>query len=319
MKNVVVIGGGHGSSIVLSGLKDKNVNLSAVISMADDGGSTGRLRRELGVSAMGDIRNCLAALSTKPELAKLFSQRFASGDQAGHALGNLFLAAGELESGDIQTSIDFAREALVVEANIFPATLDKCQLKYIGKDAEISGMHEIAKHQLEPKPRLLLEPKAELSPQAKSAISQADLVVIAPGNFYCSIAQALVVDGMAEALSESTAKVAMVVNLVNIDRHTPGFNPADYLDETKRLLGRQVVDCLIYNSQPIEPDKLKDGESQVEAKFTLSTKHQIILKSENLVDKTLAKPDPKDKIAYIRSNLRHDKNKLAVIIENLLA
>lgn len=314
MKSIVVIGGGHGSSVILSGLKDKNVNLSAVISMADDGGSTGRLRRELGVSAMGDIRNCLAALSTRPELAKLFSQRFASGELAGHALGNLFLAAGELASGDIQTSIDFAREALAVEAEIYPVTLDNSQLKYIGKDVEISGMHEIAKHQLEPKPNLVLEPKAKLSPQANRAIAQADLIVIAPGNFYCSIAQALIVDGMAEALEKTRARLVVVTNLVNIDRHAPSYTPTDYVEEINRLLNREVIDVVLYNSGRISLDQLKPGESQVGLPSINKTSGKTIYKPVDLADNRPIKPDPKDKIAFIRSSVRHNKQKLTEIL-----
>jgi uncharacterized cofD-like protein len=313
-KKITIIGGGHGSSVILSGLRDRDVDLSAVISMADDGGSTGRLRRELGASAVGDIRNCLAALCDSAELSELFSYRFAKGELEGHALGNLFLAAGELTFGNIQESIDYAREALGVKAKIYPATLDNTQLKYTSEDQEVIGMHEIAKLKLKPSPSLTLEPDAKLAGQAEKAILDANLVIIAPGNFYCSIAQALLAGGMAETLEKSTAKVAIVINLVNIDRHCPGYNPQDYLNEVNRLLGREVIDYVIYNSEKIDENLLKAGESQVKLEFEQPAAGKTLYKAGKLVDKQIATPDPNDKIAYIRSNIRHDKNRLAEIL-----
>lgn len=313
-KSIVVIGGGHGSSVILSGLKDKNVDLSAVISMADDGGSTGRLRRSIGVSAVGDIRNCLAALCDSDELSQLFSYRFAKGELEGHALGNLFLAAGELTFGNIQASIDYSREALGVKALIYPVTLDNTQLKYTTGDAVVTGMHEIAKLKLEPRPRLSLNPKAKLHAKAEKAILDADLIVIAPGNFYCSIAQLLLIDGMAEVLEKTAAKVVIVTNLVNIDRHCPGFNPDDYLNEANRLLGREMIDNVIYNNEKIDDNVLKEGESQVKFEIEQPAAGKKFYIGKKLVDKQIARPDPNDKIAYIRSNIRHDKNSLAEIL-----
>lgn len=313
MKNVVVIGGGHGSSVILSGLKDKNVDLTAVISMADDGGSTGRLRRELGVSAVGDIRNCLAALSGSEKFSDLFSYRFSDGELEGHSLGNMFLAAGELSFGDVQKSIDFARSALGVSAGILPVTTDKPQLKYNDRGREVTGVYEIAKLKIDQKPALSLEPKAKLSTQASQAIASADMIVIAPGNFYCSIAQALLVDGLAEALEKSPAKVVMVTNLVNIDRHNGGFSPADYALEVDRLLNREVIDRVIYNTKVIGRTDLADGESQVEAEFG-QTGGKTVFQAAELVDKNLAQADPNDKIAFIRSKLQHDRQKIAKIL-----
>lgn len=311
-KKIVVIGGGHGSSVILSGLKDSGADLTAILAMADNGGSTGRLRNEYGVSAVGDIRNCLAALCDDSELADLFSYRFSSGKLEGHSLGNLFLAAGELSQDGIQESIDFARQALGIKAEIFPVTLDNTQLVYRSKEKQVIGMHEIAKISLDSKPNLSLEPSAKLSPQAKNSILEADLVVIAPGNFYCSISQTLLVGGMADALENSLAKVVMVANLVNIDRHNLGFSPVDYLNELNRFLGKEIVSYIIYNSEEIVDRILKEGESQVLPPQQAVNK--VILRADDLVDKTLAQADPNDKIAFIRSRVRHDKKKLAKII-----
>ncbi|MBW3569068.1 YvcK family protein [Candidatus Parcubacteria bacterium] len=313
-KKIVVIGGGHGSSVVLSGLKDKDLELTAVISMADNGGSTGRLRRELGVSALGDIRNCLAALCDSAELSSLFSYRFSKGELEGHSLGNLFLAAGELSSGNLQTSIDNAREALSIRAKIFPVTLDKPQLKYTAEEREVVGMHQIAGITINSKPKLTLEPEAKLTEQARKSISEADLIIIAPGNFYCSIAQTLIVGGMAEALESTSAKVAMVANLINIKNHTKNFNVVDYILEVNRLLGREVLDYMVYNTKLLDQSVLRPNEELVRLDFDKANAKSVIFKGGDLADENLTQPDPNDKIAHIRSKVRHDNKKLAEII-----
>lgn len=312
IKNIVVLGGGHGSAVLLSALKDKNVNLTAILTMTDDGGSTGRLRREYGVSALGDIRNCLASLSDSSQKADIFSYRFSKGKLKGHSLGNLFLAAGELLFHDLQASIDNARKALHIQARIYPITLDKADLVYQSDDKKIVGMYKIANTPLRPKPNLFLSPPARISPAAKASIENADVVVIAPGNFYCSITPLLLTTGVKSALKKSKGPVVLVSNLVNQAIHTAGFSPLDYAHEVARLLGEEVIDKVIYNTSKISRDRLKPGETPLMKLPAHADKN--VYKGADLLSSSRLEPNPNDMIAHIRSMLEHNGKKLADII-----
>ncbi len=312
-KNVVVIGGGHGTSVVLSSLAGSGFNLSGVLSMADDGGSTGRLRKELGVSAAGDIRQCLVTLAADPEAAKLFSYRFESGELKGHSLGNLFLSAGELQTGSIEKSIDLSKKALGVNANILPSTEDKCELILDTGANQISGVFDIANTDFNSvKPNLSLEPSAKLADHAGKVISEADFVVIAPGNFYCSIMPALLVKGMVEAINNSSAKVIQICNLVNRANQTAGFKATDYVEEIKRLSGDLGIDTLIYNTSQISGDCLREGEEPVSFDDLTAAGYKLV--GREISDGEAVINNGNDKIAAVRSLVRHDKNKLRGVL-----
>lgn len=313
-KKIAVIGGGHGTSVVMRSLSGSGVELSAILSMADDGGSTGRLRVELGSSAVGDIRQCLAALSTKPDIAELFSYRFESGSLKGHSLGNLFLAAGEKRTGSLEKSIEIARKTLGVVDSVIPSTNDDCHLVLKMPDKEARGVYEIANVDFAgEKPDLSLVPEAKISAQAKSAIEKADFIVLAPGNFYCSIIPALLVDGMADFINNSLGKVIFVANLVNRNTHTNGFKVDDYLAETKRLAGI-TPDGVVYNTAPIPVDYLREGEETL-SPDPPSYKNSL---GRHIADEQRIKADPTDKIAAIRSLVRHDPAKLRSALNEII-
>ncbi|MBI5357653.1 YvcK family protein [Candidatus Saccharibacteria bacterium] len=315
-KKITVIGGGHGSSVVLSALKDYDFDLSGIISMADNGGSTGRLRDELGVSAVGDIRQSLARLTDSEELRELFSYRFSGGELDGHSLGNLFLAAGQLMSGSIEESINIAKEALGVKVNIVPVTDSNPNLVLEQDSGTIFGVHDIATAEINKKSVLKLAPNSTLSSQASKALNEADLIVIAPGHFYCSILPALLVEGVGQALNDSNAKVVFMSNLTNINIQNEGFTPLDYLSEIGRLVGADLVDIAIYNTALISEDRLKPGESQVEfTELPQTSNYELI--GIDILDDEEAKPNPNDKIAALRSKFRHDKDKVAKILTSL--
>lgn len=315
---VVVIGGGNGTSVVLSALSSNgNYDLSGVISMADDGGSTGRLRNDLGVSAVGDIRQSLALLSENKEYRDLINYRFSSGKLEGHSFGNMLLAAGELTFGNIEKSIKFAADALNVEPRIIPCTLDKTYLFCKSNDSIIKGVYEIANTDLGGKPEFYLDPKASINPSAKKIIEQADLVLIAPGNFYCSITQSLIVDGMIDAIKNSSAKVVMISNLVNIDRHCKDFSSINYAAELERIVGDKFVDIIVNNIEQIDAEKIKTGESMVVSSDKQSSEYKII--GANLVDKNKVEFSSSDKISAIRSLVKHDKKSLAKIVDGIIS
>lgn len=316
-KKIVVIGGGHGTSIVLSSLDGSGCDLSGVLSMADDGGSTGKLRKELGVSAVGDIRQCLVSLATNKKVAELFSYRFEDGGLSGHSLGNLVLSAGELQSGSIEKSIETAREALGVSADIIPSTEDKCDLALDLGAKQITGVYDIASTDFEGKqPNLSLRPRPQLLQSARDAIDDADFILIAPGNFYCSIIPALLVDGMTEALNGSKAKVIQICNLVNRAGQTAGFKATDYIDETIRLSGGLKIDALVYNTSQISRECLRPGEEQVLSTGLEAAGYELI--GGEISDGEKVEINNGDKIAGMRSLVRHDKQKLAQLLRQAI-
>jgi uncharacterized cofD-like protein len=214
---IVVIGGGTGSFTLLSELKNYTHNITALVNMVDDGGSTGVLRDELGVLPAGDIRQCLVALSTTPRVRDLFNYRFDDGGMKGHAFGNLFMAALEKMTGSFADAVETASEVLSVKGRVEPITLDDVKMVVKLDDGTVvNGQHNVESLKIPEgqRPWLDLEPEANINPRAKRAIVEADLVVIAPGLLYGSLAPALLVKGVTRALAESKAKKIYVCNLV---------------------------------------------------------------------------------------------------------
>lgn len=308
-KKIAVIGGGHGTSVVLKALSNSSAALTGILSMADDGGSTGRLRNDLGVPALGDIRQCLASLSSRPDIAALFSYRLEKGSLKGHSLGNLILAAEELQEGDLEKSIDKTRMLLGVAPRILPSTAEDCRLILNLGEEKATGVYKIANVDFNGmKPDLSLEPPAKLASAAATAIEEADYIIIAPGNFYCSIMPALLVDGLAKAINSSKAKVIFIANLVNRLGHTQGFRATDYVDEARRLTGGLRLDALIYNTANIAADCLREGEEMV-GRAKEDTGYLIV--GADISDAEKVASTGSDEIAAIRSLVRHDTHKLA--------
>lgn len=249
--NIVVIGGGTGSFTLLRSLKDHTSNITALVNMADDGGSTGVLRDELGVLPPGDIRQCLVALSdASEELRELFTFRFPAGTFEGHSFGNIFLSAVESMTSDFNDSVRIASDILRITGKVLPITVENCQLvmKHYGKT--VTGEYAISQTKLAPhtRPELSLLPVVRINPAAAEAISAADLVVIAPGNLYGSLAPALLVQGVADAIQSTNAPLAFVCNLVNKPHSTAEFSVHDYAEEIERFTGKGTVDYVLYNT-----------------------------------------------------------------------
>jgi uncharacterized cofD-like protein len=253
--SVVVIGGGTGSFSVLRGLRDKPYNLSAVVNMVDNGGSTGVLRSELDVLPPGDIRQCLSALAMAPqEVQDLFNYRFAAGTLSGHAFGNIFLSAASSLNNDFETAITIASSWLQVKGDIIPVTTNNCNLVLDTDKEHVVGEYQIASTDfgLVDKPQLSLEPQAHISEKADHAIRNANMVVFAPSDLYGSLGAILVVDGIREAIEATHGRKVYVANLVNKNQHTQGFSLSDYINELERIVGKPFVDHILYNID--EPD-----------------------------------------------------------------
>jgi uncharacterized cofD-like protein len=287
--------------------------------MADDGGSTGVLRDELGALPPGDVRQCLVALSESPKVRELFNYRFSEGTFDGHAFGNIFLTALEKMTGSFAEAIDVADEVLNVRGRVVPVTLDNVRLVLSKRSGEeIIGEYQIGNMKFdlgEERPNLSLSPNAELNPEAKKAILDADMVIIAPGNLYGSLAPALIVDGMEQALSETKAKVAYVCNLVTKPGQTDDFTVTDFADEIERFVGAKVIDYVLYNTE-LPSDELlkkyaKDKEygvklNEMEAKY----KHYKLI-GKDLVSTEAPKVAKGDKISSTRAFIRNDQDTLA--------
>lgn len=323
---IVVIGGGTGSFTVLKSLKKYTPNITALVSMVDNGGSTGQLRDEYGVLPAGDIRQCLVALSNSSStMRKLFNYRFGEGSFDGHSFGNLFLAAVEKITDDFAQGVTLAGDVLNITGQVMPITLDNTQLVLLDGDKEIVGEHLIDNLVLKSKnkPELTLRPHAWLNPKAKKAILEADIVVIAPGSLYESLISSLIVDGVSEALNETKAKLVQVVNLVTKPGQTDGWSVADYVNEIERFTGKGSIDFALYNtatpSQEMMQQYAKDGEFPVSTKNIDS--HINNIKCQMLGVDLLSfydlPSDPNDKLALERTLIRHDGDKVARQLINL--
>lgn len=316
---VVVIGGGTGSFTLLRSLKNYTRHINALVNMADDGGSTGVLRDELGVLPPGDVRQCLVALSESERVRDLFNYRFEEGTFAGHAFGNLFMAALEKMSGNFAEAVEEASRVLNIVGRVEPITLDPVTLVMEKANGEVTkGEFQIGHADFKgvTRPAMRLEPTPTLNPKAAEAIANADLVVVAPGNLYGSLAPALIVPGMHEALTETSAKKIYVANLVTKPGQTDGFSVADLAAEIERFADFQL-DYVLYNNKKPDERLLKryahEGELPVEYDDTELRKMHYRAKGDNFISGEFvaynsAKSDP---IAHTRTFIRHDADKVA--------
>lgn len=260
-KKVAVIGGGTGTFVVLSALKNYPVELTAIISMADDGGSTGMLRDQYGVLPPGDARRALVALSESSEtLRELFNYRFHKGSLAGHSFGNIFLSALEQLKGNFGAAVKEASLVLNVKGRVLPVTLSDVRLFAELADGKVLKGEtniDIPRTKVRAKiKKVWLSPGAKINPEAKEAILRADLIVIGPGDLYTSLIPNLLVRGMPEAIKKSRAKKVFVCNLMTKFGETHGFRAEDFLREIEKYLGRGVLDLAIFNNKRPHPKVL---------------------------------------------------------------
>lgn len=314
---IVVIGGGTGSFALLSGLKHYASHIIALVNMADDGGSTGQLRDELGVLPPGDVRQCLVALSDNPKVRELFTYRFEDGTFRGHAFGNLFLTALEQMSGDFASAVELASEVLNITGRVEPITLSNVTLCAEGADSKpVKGELTIAHEKLAKQPRIWLEPEATANPRALTAINEADMIVIAPGNLYGSLAPTLVVSGVYAALKASQAKKVYICNLVTKPGPTQEFRVHDFADELERIAGGEFIDYVIYNEAAPAKRLIEryahDGEYAVTLDQKALKKRHYTATSARLISRQIREDvQQSDPLAHRRSFIRHDPDQTA--------
>ena len=308
---IVVIGGGTGLSVLLKGLKKYTSNLTAVVTVTDDGGSSGRLRAELGVLPPGDIRNCLVALAeTETLMDKVFQHRFLQGTGIhGHNLGNLLLVAMTEITGDFVTAIKEVSKVLAVRGKVIPATLEHVALGATMKDgATITGETAIRNY-AQAIDRLYLIPEQCMPvPETLDAIMEADAVIIGPGSLYTSIIPNLLVSGVSEAIASSSAAKIYISNIMTEQGETDDFTAVDHLRVILDYVDEPLFDYMVVNTSDIDEFRRQRylDEKAVPVTFCYPEIDALGIKviEEDLLSN--------DRVAW------HDSDKLAKIVINII-
>jgi len=328
MQKVVCLGGGTGVSVVLSGLKKYPLDLTAIVTMFDSGGSSGKLRKELGILPLGDVRQCLLVLSNEDNLTKLFHYRFGKGTLKGHNFGNLLIAAAIGATGGLNKAIEKISEILNIKGKVVPVNLENADIvavlknnKKIKEEEKIINCSYLSKVGVK---KLFLTPEVKANLQAISAIEKADLIIIAPGKFYTSILPIFLVKGISEAVRKSQAKKVFICNLMTQVGNTDGFSVEDFLTILEKYLGKDVIDYVIFNTGKLSANQLKEVK-RVFPKADFIKYDKSLLKMKNfigadVIDRQIQKLNPADilvKGANKRTMILHEPNKLAKTILNI--
>ena len=257
---VVALGGGTGLSTLLRGLKRHTSSITAIVTVTDDGGSSGRIRAEMGVLPPGDIRNCLVALAdAEPLMKELFDYRFnGEGPLAGHSFGNLFIAAMSEIMGDFELAVKESSRVLLVRGEVLPATLDDCALGALLRDGrEVLGETSVGGSTSGIERVFLRPPGPRPLPEALRAIAEADAIVLGPGSLYTSVMPNLLVDRVANAITASEAVKIYVCNVMTEPGETQGYTAQDHLAAIFGHAGPDVVDWIIVNDVPISDGMMR--------------------------------------------------------------
>lgn len=327
-KKIVTIGGGTGSFVLLSGLKKYDIDLSAIVSMADDGGSTGILRDELGVLPPGDARQCLVALSESPQIMRdLLNYRFEEGGLKGHNFGNLFLSALEKISGSFSEGLEEAMRILKAKGEVIPVTNNKADLRLKLKNGKILEGENVINHSYFKKEevgKIYYNSPIKANLKALEKIISANLIIIGPGNLYCSILPNLIIKEISEAIKKSKAKVIYNCNLTNKKGQTEGFKANDYINAAEEYIGHGRINCVVINNKK-PPQKLIAKYEKQEGKDVLvefdfarkgEGKYKII--QSDLSSRKGASCSKGDALCRFRSFIRHDSDRLAKAIMSII-
>jgi uncharacterized cofD-like protein len=308
---IVVIGGGTGLSVMLRGLKEQPLDITAIVTVADDGGSSGVLRSELQIPPPGDIRNVLIALAdVEPLLALMLQYRFKNGvGLAGHSLGNLILAAMKDITGDFVTGIRELSRVLAVRGRVLPATDHMIALNAEMEDGTfVSGESNIPKAGKRIK-RVFIEPE-DVSPleEAVEAIGQADAILVGPGSLYTSIMPNLLVPGLQAAIADSHALKIFICNVMTQPGETDGYSVNDHLSAVYRHVNRQFFDYVIVNNGDI-PREVQEMYAEKGAQPVALDLDEVTKLGVQVIA---------DQLVLFRTYLRHDTGKLSRHITQLV-
>lgn len=307
---IVAIGGGTGLSTLLRGLKEYSANITAIVTVADDGGSSGRLRREIGVLPPGDVRNCLAALADEEKLiTELFQYRFRAGDGlSGHSFGNLFLTAMSEITGDLEQAIAASSQVLAIRGQVLPATLSDVRLwAELADGRRIEGESKIT----EAKGKIVqigcTPNRPPALPRALKAIQEADLIIFGPGSLYTSIIPNLLVPDLVKAIARQQVPRIYVCNVMTQPGETDGYSVADHVRALDRVCGKRIFDAVLVQKNPPSPLSL--------AHYAVGQSYPVPIDREELVRcgcrVILADIIDEDRQTHL---VRHNSQKLARIL-----
>ena len=309
-KNVVVLGGGTGQSVLLSGLKKFPVNITAVVSVADDGRNTGKLREQFNIPAMGDVRRVLIALSeTEDFVAELFSYRFKGDcDLGGNNVGNLLLTAMSDICGNLSSGVKEISKILNLKGEVLPLTDDNVVLMGEMNDGSIiEGEHNIT---LSPKKikRVFYKEEPRINEEVIKKIKNSDAIILSMGSVYTSIIPNLLCKEVIDAIDSSNAKIIYVCNVMTQPGETDDFKVSDHIKLLNSYLGKRKIDTIITNSEEISTETQKIYE-------TTEQKDLVVIDDENIEIENISKP-----LIKVENNvIRHDNLKLALEIINILS
>ena len=278
--HIVAIGGGTGLSTMLRGLKKYTKNLTAIVTVSDDGGGSGMLRRDIGMLPPGDIRHCMESLAnTEPVMQQLLTYRFESGTLRGQCFGNLLLAALNGVTGSFDEAVRSMGQVLAISGTVIPVTTTDVRLTatfengaYVVGESNIFGFKKQQDCRIDHVELLPAHPKA--LPDALDAIAAADLILLGPGSLYTSIIPNLLVDGVAEAIAASDAQKIYVCNIMTQDGETEGYTAADHLEALQRHGREGIVDLCLANNAPI-PHELAARYSEEDAELLRVDRERI--------------------------------------------
>jgi uncharacterized cofD-like protein len=304
---IVAIGGGTGLSVLLSGLKEYTSNITAIVTVADEGGSSGRLRREFDILPPGDIRNCLVALADAPTLMRdLFQFRFdTSSELSGHSFGNLFITVMTRLTGDFEKAIRETSKVLALRGQVIPSTLDNVVLVAQHKDGSTTeGEDKIPKAQ-KPINRVYLRPNQPVAtPEAIKAIEEAQIIVLGPGSLYTSILPNLLIKDITNSIVSSAAIKVYVCNIMTQAGETDGYSASDHIKMLTNHSHPRIFDYCIVNIGEVPDYVLK--------RYTQENSYPVVNDIENI--EKMGYRVIEDDVLLVEDVLRHDYSKLARII-----
>ena len=316
------MGGGTGSFMVLSGLRDKGFDLSAIVTMSDNGGSSGLLRDELGVLPPGDVRQCLVALSrAQKSVRHLFTHRFSRGSLKGHSVGNLFLAGLEDMTGSFQKAVKTAAQVLQIQGNVIPVTLKKVTLVATlenGKRIYGETNIDIPKHDgnLRIK-KLSLRPRVVANEEAIQSIKEADYIIIGPGDLYSSIIPNFLVQGVAEALNASKAKKIYICSIMTKFGETNDFQASDFFHTLQQYISN--IDYFIINDEKPLDKFLAIYKKEQAQPVSIDSQTLKALPTKAIYGKFLASSPQARSAGHANSSLiRHDPKKIAQTLTQII-
>ncbi len=315
--HIVAIGGGTGLSTMLRGLKNYTENLTAVVTMADDGGGSGKLRKEMGILPPGDLRNCLVALATaEPAMEALFSYRFESGSLKGQSAGNLIIAAMDGISGSFEEAIRRVGEVLSIKGRVLPVTTEDIYMYARFSDgSRVLGESRIPNVKIARNCRIesvhLVPERVRPTAEVLERIEDADAILLGPGSLYTSIIPNLLVEGVADAIRKSPAAKIYVANVMGQPGETEGYTVFDHIEAIQKHAGEGLISHCVVNTGKIDESVLKryaeDGVGPVFVDRERIERAGITLLSDNLTNRegNLARHDSERLAECIMEFLRH--------------